>query len=369
MSTCAAVSRTLDEPLAGTAATARTWLLVEQPGPWGKQALTQSRLDAALGAELERSASAHGARVALIRRPARADGADGPAATPGAPRRVFLARTLPGNAWIRTALLAEDALGTLRDLDFAALDGDRGPAALPAGWVPYTGDPLALVCTNGRRDRCCAVLGRPLAARLAAMGGADVWEITHIGGHRFAPTLLTLPGGYAYGRLDAVRAADVLDAVRAGRVPTEGCRGRSTWDAPGQRAELAVREHTGEPEADALTVEAVLPAEADRTDGTARAEGTTPAEGATRVGGTTRAAEAVRADPPRPRRWSVTVAHRDGRRWHLTLSEQTAGTPRPASCGAEPGPAGSQTVERIVSAAHQAPAAAGTPASPSVTHP
>ena len=40
MSTCATVSRDLDEPIAGTAATARTWLLLEQPGPWGAKALT-----------------------------------------------------------------------------------------------------------------------------------------------------------------------------------------------------------------------------------------------------------------------------------------------------------------------------------------
>ena len=40
MSTCATASRDLSEPLAGTAATASTWLLVEQPGPWGTEALT-----------------------------------------------------------------------------------------------------------------------------------------------------------------------------------------------------------------------------------------------------------------------------------------------------------------------------------------
>ena len=37
------------DPLAGTAAPAAGYLLVEQPGGWGRQALTSSRLDPAVG--------------------------------------------------------------------------------------------------------------------------------------------------------------------------------------------------------------------------------------------------------------------------------------------------------------------------------
>lgn len=294
MSTCATASLDLAEPLSGTAAAARTWLLIEQPGPWGGKALTQSHLDPGLGRALEAAAAAHGARVALIRRPGRhADRA-------GAARhRVFIARTVPGDSWIRTALLQAEALESLRELDFAALDTSPGTegAALGPGWLPYGGDPLALVCTNGKRDRCCALLGRPLAGELAASGVGDVWEITHIGGHRFAPTLLVLPYGYAYGRLDATGVKAVLHAVQDGRVLTEGCRGRSAWDRPGQAADLAVRDRTGETRADALTVWDAAPM----------------ADGA---------------------RWAVTVVHTDGRRWRVTVTERTDGPALPASCGA-----------------------------------
>ncbi|MEU7313716.1 sucrase/ferredoxin-like family protein [Streptomyces sp. NPDC007083] len=307
MSTCATASRDLTEPLAGTAATARTWLLIEQPGPWGRKALTQSRLDPDLGQALDAAAGAHGGRVALIRRPGR----HAESATT-AQHRVFLARTAPGDSWIRTTTLRGDGLAALRELDFAALDtafpdvrSAPWNTALPGpGWEPHEGDPLALVCTNGRRDRCCAVLGRPLAAELVASGGADVWEITHIGGHRFAPTLLVLPYGYAYGRLTATAVKGVLDAVRDGLVLTDGCRGRSAWDRPGQTADLAVRERTGEAAAHALTV------------------------------------SAVRREPARPGRdercWQVTVTHIDGRHWNVTLSEHAEGPPLPASCGAAP---------------------------------
>ncbi|MBL1100464.1 sucrase ferredoxin [Streptomyces coffeae] len=304
MSTCATASRDLSEPLAGTAATAPTWLLVEQPGPWGTEALTASHLDPAVGRALERAAKDTGVRVALIRRPGRhAD------LHTGARHRVFVAHTRPGRSWIRTTALTDP--GRLRGLDFAALgagdpagltlspadgepSGRQAAQGVPGQWEEYTGDPLVLVCTNGKRDRCCALLGRPLAAELAASGVDGTWEVTHIGGHRFSPTLVVLPHGYTYGRATTQGVHEVLEALRGGRVVIEGCRGRSAWERPGQAAELAVRAITGEDGAEALTV--------TRTDGAAPT-------------------------------WSVTVAHRDGREWRVSVAQVASAPPRPESCG------------------------------------
>ncbi len=287
-STCSTVSRELDEPVAGTAATARTWLLLEQPGPWGAKALTSSHLDPALGRELETAARGTGVRVALIRRAGRHADRRVPA-----DRQVYAAHTVPGNVWLRAATITDPA--RLLDLDFAAL-GRGGPATFEAalGGVPHEGDPLALVCTNGRRDRCCALLGRPLAAELAASGVEGVWEVTHLGGHRFSPTVLVLPYGYAYGRAEAHAVKEVLHGAQEGRIVVEGCRGASAWERPGQAAELAVRRAVGEYAAQALSVV--------RTDGAAP-------------------------------RWEVTVAHADGRRWRVAVAQGASLPPRPESCG------------------------------------
>ncbi|MFF7129313.1 sucrase ferredoxin [Streptomyces sp. NPDC016566] len=289
MSRCATVSRSLDEPVSGTAATATTWLLLEQPGPWGVKALTSSHLDPALGRALEAAAEGTGVRVGLIRRPGRhAD------CGTQALRQVYVAHTVPGNVWLHSATTRDPY--RLLGLDFAALGaGDHRSFGTALGGRPHTGDPLALVCTNGRRDRCCALLGRPLAAELGSSGVRGVWEVTHLGGHRFSPTVLVLPYGYAYGRAEAHTIKEALHGVQEGRVVVEGCRGCSAWDRPGQAAELAVRSAAGEYAAGALSV--------------VRTEGRAP-------------------------HWEVVVAHTDGRHWLVTVAQGASLPPRPESCGA-----------------------------------
>ncbi|MHC3451058.1 sucrase ferredoxin [Streptomyces prasinus] len=288
MSTCSTASRELHEPVAGTAATARTWLLLEQPGPWGPKALTSSHLDPALGRALEAAASGTGVRIALIRRPGRHADRRTPAE-----RRVYAAHTVPGNAWLHTATTTDPE--RLLGLDFAALGrGHGGTFATALGGRPHEGAPLALVCTNGKRDRCCALLGRPLAAELAASGVEGVWEVTHLGGHRFSPTVLVLPHGYAYGRAEAHTVEEALRGAREERILVEGCRGSSAWERPGQAAELAVRAAVDEYAAGTLTVV--------RTDGAAPC-------------------------------WDVLVAHADGRRWHVEVAQGSSLPPRAESCG------------------------------------
>lgn len=288
MSTCTGASADLDEPVAATAATARTWLLIEQPGPWGAKALTMSRLDPVVGRRLERLADAHGVRVALIRRPGRHADLHRPSS-----HRVFAAHTAPHDSWIRTASLTDPA--ELTELDFAALGGG-GHGGFGSA---YDGPPLALVCTNAKRDRCCALYGLPLAAELAAAGGSGVWEVTHLGGHRFAPTMLVLPYGYTYGRVTAPHAKAVLEAARDGRMVLDGCRGRSAWERPGQAAELVLRALTAEDRASALTIERTDPAPGGSGDG-----------------------------------WTVRVAHTDGRAWEVAVAQKASEPPRPESCGA-----------------------------------
>ncbi|TDV43634.1 sucrase ferredoxin [Actinophytocola oryzae] len=284
---CAESAEALGEPLAGTSAVATTWLALEQPGPWGRDALSASHLDTGLARELASASAGTGVRIVLIRRP----GAHPDRHRPS-PRSVYLAHTTPGRTRLERTTFTDPK--ELLDLDFTR--AGEGTTGLACTAVPQ---PLLLVCTNGRRDVCCALRGRPVAAALAATHGDQVWECTHIGGHRFAPTAVLLPTGYSYGRLTADTGARLL----AGDPLPGDCRGRSTWSAAGQVAELAVRGLIGDTDPDTLTVD-------DQPDN------------------------------------DVHVTHSDGRAWRVTVAEHT-GPPRPASCGAAPKPAVTLTAVRV----------------------
>ena len=105
--------------------------------------------------------------------------------------------------------------------------------------------PLLLVCTHGKRDRCCAVKGRPIAQALNNVHPDVVWETSHSKGHRVAPALVLLPWNYSYGRLSAVETNQMLHDASSGVLHSGGCRGRGVWDARGQVAELAARGNRG----------------------------------------------------------------------------------------------------------------------------
>ena len=297
--TCSAFSARLGEPIAGTAPTATAWLAIEQPGPWGARALTESRLDPQLGAELGRRAEGTGVRIALIRRV----GHHAPTDT-DAPRRVLMASTIPGHTGLRATTVHDprDLLG----LDFAAL----GSGLLDAG-DPHPA-PTLLVCTNSKRDQCCAVFGRALARDVADLRDVpdelELWETDHLGGHRFAPTALVLPTGYLYGRVDASTALLAVDRAAKGEMSPENCRGRSTWSRRGQAADLALR--------DRLTL-----------------------HGADAV-------EIISEQETAPDHWTV-LARAQDETYRIVVRQQIPAEPRPESCGKAFGNPPSQHVVSI----------------------
>lgn len=225
---CSRSSVTDGEPMAGTAPTETRYLLVEYAGPWGRHAVAESRLPEHVRQHL---AGLDGVRVQLVRRPGgRSDGGV----------RVFAA-TL-GDVPQVTATILDD-VAQLPDLD-------------PVDLAPYAG-PLWLVCTNGRRDRCCAETGRPVASALADRWREATWETTHLGGHRFAGTLLAVPSGVTLGRLDPATAVEDCALLEQGTLPTRHARGRAGLTGAAQVADLHLRAELGLDLVDDVRVDAV----------------------------------------------------------------------------------------------------------------
>ncbi len=234
---CSESARERRDPLAGTATQATAFLLLEDPGPWGSQALRDARLPAGLGEELERRAETAGVRPLLIRR----DQDEDPAR-----RRVFTAYVRPGHERVETTTLG-DARDVL-DLDLTAL-----AAGASLGLTAHE-DPVYAVCTHGRRDRCCAEIGRPVLKAVTQVAPERAWGVSHLGGHRYAANLLVLGAGLVYGNLTPRSAREVVSHHEAGQVSVEHLRGRTGWSPPEQAAEIALRRHLGLTPLDALTL-------------------------------------------------------------------------------------------------------------------
>jgi hypothetical protein len=237
---CAAVSVRRGEPVHATASRVDRWLVVEQPGPWGRDALLESRLDHVVARSLHAQGRRHGVRILLARRPGWEDAP--------ARRRVHLARTLPAGGWIEHLDLDVAELGRL---DLGVLRADEPPGLGDPG-----PEPLMLVCTNGRHDPCCADLGRPVVRALAGAGVGDVWESSHVGGDRFAANVVALPWGVYLGRVPPTSAASMLADLAAGIVDLDHYRGRSCYPPLVQAAEVAVRHELHEARLDALRLRA-----------------------------------------------------------------------------------------------------------------
>jgi len=223
---CRSTSLSLGEPLRGTASVVRSWLLLEQPGPWGVDALAGQRLPSGLGAALADIRGRLGIRVVLIRRHGRHLGHGS---------RCFLGITGPGRPWLQHAQLDDPR-------DVLGLDLERLVRGEPLPGLRPVDGPLFVVCTHGRHDPCCAEAGRPVVRALAARYPARTWEVSHIGGDRFAANLVCFPHGLYFGRVSPEHVVDVAAAYRNGTIELAHYRGRSCWPFAVQAAECWLRE-------------------------------------------------------------------------------------------------------------------------------
>jgi hypothetical protein len=199
----------------------RAWLLVEHPGPWPHEA-AEALLPAPLAA-LVSAAANYGVRVQLIRKPGRRHVRDA--------RTVFLGWAAGSEPWLRRAVASASAPKLTERVLKDLADGSALSFGAPAG------EPLFLVCTHAKRSVCCSRYGIPLARSLAVRHPGQVWETSHVGGHRFAANLVILPHGLYYGPVGLEAASAAIDAYQRGAVALDRYRGRAGTPGPAQEAD------------------------------------------------------------------------------------------------------------------------------------
>lgn len=227
--TCSDFSRAAGEPLIGSAPRADLWLLLEYSGSWGRNALKASTIPQSVKDALtEIENTIPNSRIELIKQE-----------KPRGDNTIafFIART----SALDPSLVRFDLAGyeDLLKVDIPAIAAGQVGADVAA----HAAGPIAIVCTNGRRDACCARNGLPVYRAMAQAAPGQVWECTHLGGHRLSPNVVTLPDGLVYGRVTPEAVEDILDA---GHIRLDNLRGRSSFEPPAQAAEAFLRRQTGQ---------------------------------------------------------------------------------------------------------------------------
>lgn len=219
---CSEVSLEGGESLGATASRIDNWILVEYRGVWSPDPIAGSAFSDAVKAHLRAQLAARPrSRLLFIRRPER--------------------RREPG-------LVCFFGSTPERDAQFSRFDLESAEDLLQVDFSGGTQveDPLFMVCTHGKRDRCCARYGRPLYDALRdQVAEESLWQATHVGGDRFAGNLVVFPHGLYFGRAGRAEAWPLVDELLAGRIYLDCYRGRCCYSFPVQAAEEAVRRETG----------------------------------------------------------------------------------------------------------------------------
>jgi hypothetical protein len=242
-SNCALVSRTVGEDPVGTATPYHQFLLVELPLPWPKDITTAPAFPPGLYEVLgEASKLPRKVRFLFV--------APDPGYSVPGRTRVLSFRRPAVDRW--TQLVRDEFLVPPDDVVPLARELLHGPApAFDACRVAESGVRDLLVCTHGSTDVACGQFGNPLYRSLrsdfapVSAGKLRVWRASHLGGHRFAPTVLDLPEARYWAHLAPAHLEPLVR--RTGSFEPFGLhyRGWGALDTPWEQAaerEVLVRE-------------------------------------------------------------------------------------------------------------------------------
>jgi hypothetical protein len=215
---CAELALAEGATLPGTADVVDAWIMLEYLPAWTAKATSDNSLAAATRAWLDR-----------LRLDAVARGLK--------PRQQFIRRPELDRTRVTLMIAVDGALHRVEANDYDALcelSLNDVLARTPIQSRQY------FVCTNGQRDLCCARFGLPTYAALRERVGERVWQTTHVGGHRFAPNVLTLPQAALYGRVGTTDVEAFLAAIENDRLAAPWLRGRTRYSPEVQAAEAAL---------------------------------------------------------------------------------------------------------------------------------
>jgi hypothetical protein len=226
---CSDLSRAAAEKTYGTASVGAFWMLLEYPFAWGSKALEESTLSAGVKAHLKRVVKQvpHGRLLFIKKERSRLKSI-----------ALFIVRCNESDPYVVRVELED--YQQLLDIDLASVTRKNLPAG---GSISH--NPLFLICTHGRRDKCCAKFGYPLFKSLSEGSSQSVWQSSHVGGDRFAANLLCFPHGLFYAHVTTEAGKAIMKDYQERRLALQNYRGRACYSYPVQAAEFFIRSESG----------------------------------------------------------------------------------------------------------------------------
>lgn len=215
-----------NEDMFATSPRTHLWILLEYNDSWEEKAFNTCKIDSEVKNHIRAFAGTEPkSRIQLIKNPNNHDGAN---------IRLYVVITRPGetNLYEFTLSSYEDIL----DIDFEKSLKEKTPI------TKY----LILICTHGSYDECCSKYGLEIFNHLNGIqSDYEIWQTTHVGGHRFAANIVILPDGIFYGRVNPDNIDSIIETHSKNNLKLNTLRGICTNDPDVQAADYLLRKQKG----------------------------------------------------------------------------------------------------------------------------
>lgn len=217
---CSAASRYFKEDLAATASNSKSFILLEHSDPFpGK--VTEAHFDTNWIQGLKKLASAHKGKLLLIRNKK----------TNYKDCRIIFVDCIRCRYFV-----VQTSIENAHQINLA--DYINHPKTL------WEDEPFFAICTNGKKDKCCAKFGYPVYKFFESFNAdVSVYECSHMGGDRFAANVVCMPFGIYYGHVAVEDVGHIMVRTLMRKIYRQNYRGLSCRSFFEQAAECHLREY------------------------------------------------------------------------------------------------------------------------------
>jgi len=217
---CSAASRYFREQLAGTAANSKAFILIEHFNPFPGKVI-EAHFDTEWLRKMQAIAKSYKGKLLLIRNKK----------TNNKTCRISFVDCTECKYFSVETEIENAVMVPLKEM-------------IEDECTAWETDPFFLICSNGKKDKCCSKFGYPVYKFFESFNAdIKVWECSHVGGDRFAANVVVMPYGIYYGHVAVEDVGHILVRTLLRKIYKNKFRGLSRRSFYEQAIEYHLREH------------------------------------------------------------------------------------------------------------------------------